>query len=86
VLHTCTGLSFAIELNDKEINNIVRHSYQYVAMYNTNNNFVMQEGNPFSANGWNKMFVPKGLVDHTLTAIPRPNNDTLYLIAMHRHA
>jgi hypothetical protein len=79
-------LSFAIELNDKEINNIVRHSYQYVAMCNTNNNFVMQEGNPFSANGWNKMFVPKGLVDHTLTAIPRPNNDTLYLIAMHRHA
>jgi len=77
-----TGLSFATELTDKEINNIVRHSYQYVAMFNTNNNFAMQKGNPFSTNGWNKMFVPKGLVDHTLTAIPRPNNDTLYLVAM----
>ena len=86
ILITCSmlwnGFGFATELTDKEIDNIVRHSYQYVAMYNTNNNFAMQEGNPFSTNGWNKLFVPKGLVDHSLTAIPRPNNDTLYLIAM----
>ncbi len=86
ILFTCSihwiGTSFATELTDKEIDHIVRHSYQYVAMYNTNNNFAMQEGNPFSTNGWNKMFVPNSLADHTLTAIPRPNNDTLYLIAM----
>ena len=62
--------------------NLVRRSYQYVAMYNTNNNFAMQEANPFSTNGWNKLFVPTGLMDHTVTAIPRPNNDTLYPIAM----
>ena len=62
--------------------NLVRRSYQYVAMYNTNNNFAMQEANPFSTNGWNKLFVPTGLMDDTVTAIPRPNNDTLYPIAM----
>lgn len=72
----------AIVLSDEQVENIVRRSYQYVAMYNTNNNFAMQKGNPFSSNGWNKMFVTKGLVDHTLTAIPRPNNDTLYLMSM----
>ncbi len=72
----------AAELTDKEIDNIVRRSYQYVAMYNTNNNFAMQQGNPLSSGGWNKMFIPTGLTDHTLTAIPRPNNDTLYLISM----
>ena len=69
-------------LNEEDIQNIVRRSYQYVAMYNTNNNFAMQEGNPFSTNGWNKMFVPTALADHTLTAIPRPNNDSLYLMSM----
>lgn len=69
-------------LSDQDIENLVRRSFQYVAMYNTNNNFAMQKGNPFSTNGWNKMFVPQGLVDHTLTAIPRPNNDTLYLLSM----
>ena len=76
------GYSSAAKLTDKEIDNIVRRSYQYVAMYNTNNNFAMQKANPFSTNGWNKLFVPTGLMDHTVTAIPRPNNDTLYLIAM----
>ena len=77
-----TGYSFAAELNDRDVENIVRRSYQYVAMYNTNNNFAMQKGNPLGTGGWNKMYVPTGLTDHTLTAIPRPNNDTLYLISM----
>lgn len=76
------GYSSALELSDKDVENIVRRSYQYVAMYNTNNNFAMQKGNPFSTGGWNRMYVPTGLTDHTLTAIPRPNNDTLYLISM----
>ena len=69
-------------LDDVQMENLVRRSYQYVAMYNTNNNFAMQEANPFSTNGWNKLFIPTGLMDHTVTAIPRPNNDTLYLMAM----
>ena len=42
----------------------------------------MQKMNPFGTGGWNRMYVPAGLTDRTLTAIPRPNNDTLYLIAM----
>lgn len=72
----------ASTLDDAQLENLVRRSYQYVAMYNTNNNFAMQEGNPFSTAGWNKLFVPTGLMDHTVTAIPRPNNDTLYLLSM----
>lgn len=72
----------ASTLDDAQLENLVRRSYQYVAMYNTNNNFAMQEGNLFSTAGWNKLFVPTGLMDHTVTAIPRPNNDTLYLLSM----
>lgn len=41
-----TGVGFAEEPTDEEIENIVRRSYQYVAMFNTNNNFAMQQGNP----------------------------------------
>jgi hypothetical protein len=72
----------AATLDDAQMENLVRRSYQYVAMYNVNNNFAMQEANPFSTNGWNKLFVPTGLMDHTVTAIARPNNDTLYPNAM----
>ena len=71
-----------IKLTNDQIENIVRRSYQYVAMYNTNNNFAIQYDNPYLTRGWNKMCVPTGLADHTMTAIPRPNNDTLYLISM----
>ena len=83
LLTGCSGPNEqAAGLSDAEIENIVRRSYQYVAMYNTNNNFAMQAGNPLNTGGWNKMFIPTGLADHTLTAIPRPNNDTLYVISM----
>ena len=37
----------AMELNDKQVENLVRRSYQYVAMYNVNNKFAMKQG------GWN---------------------------------
>jgi len=77
-----SGGSFAQDLSDKDINNIVSRSYQYVALYNTINNFALQKGNPFSTNGWNKTFLPAKLADHTLTAIPTPNNDSLYVISM----
>lgn len=76
------GCSSEEKLSDEEVENVVRRSYQYVAMFNTNNNFAMQEGNPLGTGGWNKMLVPETLSDHTLTAIPRPNNDSLYLISM----
>ena len=68
----------AAELTDKEIDNIVRRSFQYVAMYNVINKSAMMEQNPLKT-GWNGTFVPSTLGDHTMRAIARPNNDTLYV-------
>jgi len=42
-----TGAQKGVELTDDQIENIVRRSYQYVAMYNVNNKFAMEQG------GWN---------------------------------
>jgi hypothetical protein len=53
--------------------NIVRRSYQYVAMYNVNNKAAEHAG------GWNKFLADTQLKDHTLKIIARPNNDTLYI-------
>lgn len=61
-----------VELSDKDIENIVRRSYQYVAMYNVNNKFALSQG------GWNTVKADTQLKDHTLSDIARPNNDTLY--------
>ena len=64
------------ELTDEQIENIVRRSYQYVAMYNVNNKFAIAQG------GWNKAVADTRLKDHTMADIARPNNDTLYISAM----
>ena len=64
------------ELTDAEIENLVRRSYQYVAMYNVNNKFAMKQG------GWNTVDPDTELKDHTMKEIPRPNNDTLYVTCM----
>jgi len=71
-----TGPVFAMELSDKEIENIVRRSYQYVAMYNVNNKFAIVQG------GWNTVAADTQLKDHTMREIARPNNDTLYIGCM----
>ena len=60
-------------LTDAEVENIVRRSYQYVAMYNVNNKFALKNG------GWNICDVDTVLKDHTMREIARPNNDTLYI-------
>ena len=60
-------------LTDKQIENIVRRSYQYVALYNVNNKFALKHG------GWNTCDTDTELKDHTMTEIARPNNDTLYI-------
>ena len=60
-------------LTDAQLENLVKRSYQYVAMYNVNNKFAMSQG------GWNTVQADTQLKDHTLTAIARPNNDTLYI-------
>ena len=69
-------------LDDAQMENIVRRSYQYIAMYNVINNFALNEYNPMSSGGWNKTYVPTGLTDHTVKAIARPNTDTLYVSTM----
>jgi hypothetical protein len=68
----------AIELSDAQVEDIVRSSYQYVAMYNVNNKIAMDPANPLSTGGWNRVKANTALADHTLKAIARPNNDTLY--------
>lgn len=66
---------FAV-LTDEQIENIVKRSYQYVAMYNVNNKFALKQG------GWNTIAADTQLKDHTLTDIARPNNDSFYTSAM----
>jgi hypothetical protein len=69
------------DLTDAELTNLVRRSYQYVALYNTLSGFALNDKNPFSTHGWNRTYKPTGLTDHTVTAIAGPNNDTLYVIS-----
>ena len=69
------------EMSDADLTNLVKRSYQYVAMYNTLSGFALNEKNPYSTHGWNKTYKPSGLTDHTVTAIAGPNNDTLYVIS-----
>jgi hypothetical protein len=66
----------SIKLTEEQIENIVRRSYQYVAMYNVNNKFALKQG------GWNKCVADTQLKDDTTREIARPNNDTLYIGCM----
>ena len=68
-------------LTSAEMKNLVRRSYQYVALFNTLNNFAVSAKNPFATGGWNKTHYPQGLMDASVRAIPRPNNDTLYVLS-----
>ena len=61
---------------DSQVEDIVRRSYQYVAMYNVNNKFALKQG------GWNTCDPDTELKDHTIREIARPNNDTLYLTCL----
>ena len=63
----------AAELSDADLENIVKRSYQYVAMYNVNNKFALKVG------GWNVCDADTSLKDHTMREIARANNDTLYI-------
>jgi len=62
-----------VTLTDQQVANIVRRSYQYIAMYNVNNKFAIKQG------GWNTVDADTRLKDHTMREIARPNNDTLYI-------
>ena len=75
VLATATT-SCTVERTDVDVDNLVRRSYQYVAMYNVNNKFALKQG------GWNTVAADTELKDHTMREIARPNNDTLYISAL----
>jgi len=68
-----------IKLSDQQVENLVRRSYQYVAMYNVIQKFALDpaSGGLF-ADGFNKPVAATALADHTMKYIPRPNNDTFY--------
>jgi hypothetical protein len=63
----------SVALSGAQVEDLVRRSYQYVAMYNVNNKFALKQG------GWNKCVADSQLKDHTMREIARPNNDTLYV-------
>lgn len=63
-------------LTDAQVKEIVKRSYQYVALYNVNNKFALKQG------GWNILQSDTQLKDHTMKEIARPNNDTFYSSAL----
>ena len=68
-------------LDDAQIENLVRRSYQYVAMYNVNQKMALaKEG--LTTHGYNKGMKNTNLLDHTARFIARPNNDVMYQLAM----
>jgi hypothetical protein len=72
----------AVSLNNDQVEEIVRRSYQYVAMYNVINKSVMGNAARTDSNGWNTCVADTVLKDHTLKDIARPNNDTLYTVCI----
>jgi hypothetical protein len=67
----------APELSDSQVDDIVRRSYQYVAMYNLIHKFVHQIDNRS-----NVCVADTQLKDDTIKVIARPNNDTLYITCL----
>ena len=65
-----------VVLTDGQIENMIKRSYQYVAMYNVNNKFALAETG-MSTGGYNQGLKNTQLLDHTVKAIARPNNDVL---------
>ncbi|MCX2743163.1 DUF1214 domain-containing protein [Mangrovivirga sp. M17] len=70
-----------IILSNEEIEDIVKRSYQYVAMYNVNQKMALAESG-MTTRGYNKGLKNTKLLDHTAKFISRPNNDVLYQTAM----
>jgi hypothetical protein len=73
---TAIACAEAVKLSEEQVENLVRRSYQYVALYNVNNKFAMKQG------GWNTLVADTTLKDHTMREIARPNNDSLYISAL----
>jgi len=71
--------SAGVAITDAQVENIVRRSYQYVAMYNVIQKFALDpsSGSLFM-DGFNNPVAATTLADHTVRSIARPNNDTFY--------
>ena len=76
-----TSNKAAAALDDAQIENLVRRSYQYVAMYNVNQKMALQKEG-VNTHGYNKGMKNTHLFDHSARFIARPNNDVLYQLAM----
>jgi len=81
VLTNCTRQA-DVQLSDEQVKEIVKRSYQYVALYNVNNKFAMDNARRTGTNGWNICVPDTKLKDHNMRDIARPNNDTQYLGCM----
>jgi len=71
----------SVNLYDDQIKEIVRRSYQYVAMYNVNQKLAFDEEG-MSTKGYNRGLKNTDLLDHSAEFIARPNNDSIYQLAM----
>lgn len=71
-----------VNLTEEQLEELVRRSYQYVAMFNVNNKFALDPNLPSNTGGYNRVKATTDLFDHRVQAIARPNNDTLYVAAM----
>ncbi|NDR57051.1 DUF1214 domain-containing protein [Aliiruegeria sabulilitoris] len=71
-----------VTLSAEQLDELVQRSYQYVAMFNVNNKMALDQSNPMTSSGYNRVKANTALADHTVQAIARPNNDTLYVGAM----
>ena len=80
-VHAAAGQAGSPKIDRAQVENIVRRSYQYVAMYNVINKGALQTGQ-LAAGGWNKLKLNTRLADADVKVIARPNNDTLYQIAI----
>jgi hypothetical protein len=78
---TCYAQRPEPKLTDNQIEQIVKRSYQYVAMYNVNQKMAFEEEG-VTTRGYNKGMRKTDLLDHTVQFIARPNNDVLYQLAM----
>lgn len=76
-----SNAQMSVTLSDEQIENIVKRSYQYVAMYNVNQKLAFDKEGLNTA-GYNKGLKNTDLLDHTAEFIARPNNDSIYQLAM----
>lgn len=82
-LPTAAAAVTEASLTREQVENIVRRSYQYVALFNVIQKSALDpvSGGMFT-DGFNKPKAMTALADATVKAIARPNNDTLYQVTV----